>query len=172
MYLDRVTGSERIQVRTMTDVIAARFDGAEVVLRLRDRGSGAEEELRCDAVLLGTGFSAEPPALVRALMAELDLSELAVTRAYRLALPTPESTATCYLQGINEATHGISDSLLSVLAVRAGEIVADLLDRRRDHGGAELLAGAPAQYRRAGAAVATMPAKSVQEGGVHDEHGV
>jgi L-ornithine N5-oxygenase len=31
---------------------------------------------------------------------------------------------------VNEATHGIADSLLSVLAVRAEEIVRDLLGRR------------------------------------------
>lgn len=30
-------------------------------------------------------------------------------------------------QGCNEATHGISDSLLSVLAVRSGEVVNSLL---------------------------------------------
>ena len=39
------------------------------------------------------------------------------TRAYRLILDEP-STAACYLRGINEATHGIGDSLLSVLAHR------------------------------------------------------
>jgi L-ornithine N5-oxygenase len=43
----------------------------------------------------------------------------------------PETvTAGCYLQGVNEATHGIADSLLSVLAARSGEIVADLSARR------------------------------------------
>ncbi len=40
-------------------------------------------------------------------------------------------TAGCYLQGVNESTHGIADSLMSVLGVRAGELVDDLLARRR-----------------------------------------
>ncbi|KAF8077886.1 hypothetical protein FPV67DRAFT_1463320 [Lyophyllum atratum] len=31
-----------------------------------------------------------------------------------------------YLQGVEEATHGLSDTLLSVLGVRAGEVVDDL----------------------------------------------
>ena len=35
-----------------------------------------------------------------------------------------------YLQGINEQTHGIADSLLSVLASRSQDIVTDLLERR------------------------------------------
>ncbi len=142
-YLDRVTGTERLAVRTMTDVTAAGFDGTEVVLRLTDRTTGADSELRCDAVLLGTGFRAEPPALVRALLAELGLPHAAVDRNYRLALPAPgSSTATCYLQGVNERTHGISDSLLSVLAVRAGDIVTDLLDRRARRDGPAALPGA------------------------------
>ncbi|RDB21444.1 L-ornithine N(5)-monooxygenase [Hypsizygus marmoreus] len=34
-----------------------------------------------------------------------------------------------YLQGVEEATHGLSDTLLSVLGVRAGEVVADLCAR-------------------------------------------
>jgi L-ornithine N5-oxygenase len=34
-----------------------------------------------------------------------------------------------YLQGVEEATHGLSDTLLSVLGVRAGEVVADLCSR-------------------------------------------
>lgn len=31
-----------------------------------------------------------------------------------------------YLQGVEEGTHGLSDTLLSVLGVRAGEVVADI----------------------------------------------
>jgi L-ornithine N5-oxygenase len=35
-----------------------------------------------------------------------------------------------YLQGVNEETHGIADSLISVLAHRSQDIVDDLLSRR------------------------------------------
>jgi L-ornithine N5-monooxygenase len=56
-----------------------------------------------------------------------------VSRNYRMITP-PDITAGCYLQGTNEATHGIADSLISVLAVRAGEIVADLLEHREETG--------------------------------------
>lgn len=34
-----------------------------------------------------------------------------------------------YLQGVEEGTHGLSDTLLSVLGVRAGEVVADICGR-------------------------------------------
>ena len=44
-----------------------------------------------------------------------------MTRDYGLVVDRP-STAALYLQGINEATRGIADSLLSVVADRANEI--------------------------------------------------
>jgi L-ornithine N5-oxygenase len=115
---------------TMAELAGARLDGDEVVLTLLDRKSGEPSELRCDVVLLGTGFSKRMPAIVRDLGASIGLDEVTVNRSYRMDLP-PAFTGTCHLQGVNEATHGIADSLLSVLAVRAEEIVNDLLAHRR-----------------------------------------
>lgn len=129
IYLDRLTGAERMDIITMADVAGARLDGPDVVLRLRDRRTGGDREVRCDLVLLGTGFSERMPAIVRSLAESAGLSVVSVGRSYDLRLPS-NATATCHLQGVNEATHGIADSLLSVLAVRAGEIVTDVLARR------------------------------------------
>ena len=133
MYLERLTGTERLQMVTMTDVTDAAMDGEEVVLTLVDRKSGRARQLRCDVVLLGTGFVNRMPKLVRDLAAAVDLDEVTVDRNYRMSLPD-RVAADCYLQGVNEATHGIADSLLSVLAMRAGEIVSDLLARRHPPG--------------------------------------
>jgi len=130
LYLDRLSGDRRLRITTMTDVTAARQDGPDVVLELTDRRTGATEELRCDLVLLGTGFAREMPALVRELASGLGLDRIEVDRAYRLRIEGP-ATAACYLQGVNEDTHGIADSLLSVLAPRAAEIAGDILAHRR-----------------------------------------
>lgn len=129
MYLERLTDAERLRMFTMTEVTGARTDGGDVVLSLLDRRSGTRAELRCDTVLLGTGFAPTMPRMIRDLAVGVGGGEAAVTRHYRMRLPEG-SDAGCYLQGVNEATHGIADSLLSVLAVRAGEIVTDLLARR------------------------------------------
>jgi L-ornithine N5-monooxygenase len=129
LYLDRLSGENRLRVVTMTDVTAACEDGDDVVLELTDRRSGTVEELRCDLVLLGTGFVRQMPALVRSLANSLGLSRVEVTRNYRLRI-ADAATGSCYLQGVNEATHGIADSLLSVLAVRAADIVEDILANR------------------------------------------
>lgn len=130
MYLERLTGAERLEMITMAEVIAARLDGPDVVITLVDRKSGRSEERRFDVVLLGTGFEPGMPRVVRQLAAAVGLEEFTVNRSYRVNLP-PSVTAGCYLQGVNEATHGIADSLLSVLSVRSAEIVSDLLARRQ-----------------------------------------
>lgn len=129
MYLDKLTGNERMRMRTMVEVDGARMQDGEVVLTLTDRKSGTTEELGCDLVLLGTGFVRSMPKMVKELAASVMLDEMTVSRNYRLNLP-PTVRAGCYLQGVNEATHGMSDSLLSVLAVRSAEIVGDLLSHQ------------------------------------------
>ena len=56
-------------------------------------------------------------------------TKLCISRAYQL-LPTKLHTrkllARIYVQGLAEETHGLSDTLLSVVGVRAGEVVDDL----------------------------------------------
>lgn len=131
MYLERLTGNERMRMRTMVEIADAELVDGEVLLTLRDRKTGQPEQLACDVVLLGTGFSRQMPRMVRELAASVLLEEIAVTRNYRLQLP-PTVQAGCYLQGVNEATHGMSDTLLSVLSVRSGEIVNDLLAHQRE----------------------------------------
>ncbi len=130
MYLERLTGTERMQMITMVDIVDAYLDGDDVVLILADRKSGEHREHRADLLLLGTGFASQMPRIVRDLADAVGLDDITVNRSYRMDLP-PSFSATCHLQGVNEATHGIADSLLSVLAARAEEIVADLLAQRQ-----------------------------------------
>jgi L-ornithine N5-oxygenase len=129
MYLERLTGTQRLRMVTAVDVNHARMDGDEVVLGLADRIGELNDELRCDVVMLGTGFERSLPALVRQIAGLVGVEQFLVSRSYRMIMP-PAVTANCYLQGINEESHGIADSLISVLAIRAGEIVHDLLASR------------------------------------------
>ncbi|MET8771314.1 SidA/IucD/PvdA family monooxygenase [Streptomyces sp. NPDC004658] len=131
-YQDRRTGSGRLGMVTMTDITGAATDGDDIVLTLTDRRTSTTRELRCDLLLLGTGFVREMPRMVRALGGALGLEQIAVTRNYRLETGR-RGAAACYLQGVNEATHGIADSLLSVLAARSAEITEDILAHRAGH---------------------------------------
>lgn len=64
--------------------------------------------------------------------AELDSSgEVHVDESYRV--PTrPEVRAGVYLQGFAERSHGLSETLLSLLPVRSGDIASSLLARHAD----------------------------------------
>jgi L-ornithine N5-oxygenase len=131
MYLQRLMGTERLRMITMADVTGARMDDGEVVLSISDRKRGLLDELRCDVVMLGTGFVRDMPFMARKVSAGLRLNQAVVTRNYRLVTPSAGAApALCYLQGVNEETHGIADSLLSVLAARAEDITNDILTHR------------------------------------------
>jgi L-ornithine N5-monooxygenase len=126
MYLERLTGQQRLRMVTSVDITGARAEGDEVVLTVNEHMTGHANELRCDVVMLGTGFERRLPALTRGIADLVGMEQFLVSRAYRAIMP-PTVSAGCYLQGTNEESHGIADSLISVLAVRAGEIVADIL---------------------------------------------
>lgn len=126
MYLERLTGQQRLRMIPSVDITQARMEADEVVLTLTEHMTGQHNELRCDVVMLGTGFERNLPTLVRTIADLVGVERFMVSRAYRAMLP-PAVTAGCYLQGTNEESHGIADSLISVLAVRAAEIVDDLL---------------------------------------------
>jgi L-ornithine N5-monooxygenase len=128
-YLDRLTKADRKKIITMTDINAVTATADGVVLELADRRTGAVTELHRDLVFLGTGFVREMPALISRLGDALALGQIQANRQYRLIMDEP-SAAACYLQGVNDATHGIGDPLLSVVACRAGDIVNDILAHR------------------------------------------
>jgi L-ornithine N5-oxygenase len=129
LYLDQLTGQDRKRMVTLTDVTAAREVSDELVLELTDRKTGTTSTLSRDLVFLGTGFIREMPALIRRLGDRLGLDRITVDRRYRLVTRDPSEPA-CYLQGVNEATHGIADSLLSLAAHRAADITTDILAHR------------------------------------------
>jgi L-ornithine N5-oxygenase len=129
MYQQKRLGPQRSSVRAMTEVVGARMDDGDIVLDLRDRKSGKVEPLRCDLVLLGTGFDSAMPKMTKALAAKAGLDEIAVSRCYRVDMGD-SAWGALYLQGVNEQTHGIADSLISVLAHRSHDILTDMLARR------------------------------------------
>jgi L-ornithine N5-oxygenase len=128
-YLNRLNGSDRTSMVTMTELVGATESDSGVTLELADRTSGEITTLERDLVFLGTGFTREMPGLVRKLAAELDLGNVTVNRQYRLMLDEPAEAA-CYLHGVNEETHGVGDSLFSVMADRTAVTVLDIVADR------------------------------------------
>ncbi|CZT00866.1 related to L-ornithine N5-oxygenase SidA [Rhynchosporium agropyri] len=93
-----------------------------------------DEELLVDAVFVATGYerNAHEGMLVktRGLLTEMaiEAKKFSVRRDYKIAFDERKVAANAgvWLQGCNESTHGLSDTLLSILAVRGGELVQSI----------------------------------------------
>ncbi|GAA2393755.1 SidA/IucD/PvdA family monooxygenase [Catellatospora methionotrophica] len=136
IYRQKMLGQPVSTVRGLTEVVGARVEaapdgGEEVVLDVRDLRDGSVEQVRCDAVFVGTGYDPQMPAMVRRLADAMDLPKIVVDRNYRVDLGA-HARGALYLQGVNEDTHGISDSLISVLAQRSADIAGDIADRHAE----------------------------------------
>ena len=88
----------------------------------------AQEMLEVDALMVATGYSRNAHEELLANAQNLrpeGQTEWKATRDYRVELDMKKVSpqAGIWLQGCNEKTHGLSDSLLSVLATRGGEMV-------------------------------------------------
>lgn len=88
--------------------------------------------LDADIVILATGFEhKEVPDLLAQLnkfLVRNNEGGLTILRDYRIKC-TAELEPAIYLQGAAESTHGPADTLLSLSAVRAGEIADSLMQR-------------------------------------------
>ncbi|KRV64066.1 lysine N(6)-hydroxylase/L-ornithine N(5)-oxygenase family protein [Pseudomonas citronellolis] len=123
-YRQKVSGQARHGFLCRRHVEGVRADAAGVHLSLRDSATGEVEQKQYDAVILATGYERNSH---RELLAPLQahLGDFRVDRDYRLQTDA-QLRAPIYLQGFSQASHGLSDTLLSVLPARAEEISASL----------------------------------------------
>ncbi|MBA1200980.1 SidA/IucD/PvdA family monooxygenase [Pseudomonas capeferrum] len=120
LYRQKITQRTRHAVRCRQQVDAAIATEQGIELTLRDLATQQRHTQRYDAVILATGYERQSH---QALLAPLEgyLHGLEVDRNYR-ALASPALQAPVFLQGFCEATHGLSDTLLSVLPMRSEDI--------------------------------------------------
>lgn len=120
LYRQKVAHRYRHAVLCRRNIEAAVSTDKGIELTLRDLATGIQQTHVYDAVILATGYERRSH---RELLAPLQqhLKDFEVDRDYRV-LASPELNAAVYLQGFCEASHGLSDTLLSVLPVRAAEI--------------------------------------------------
>ncbi|UXH76218.1 lysine N(6)-hydroxylase/L-ornithine N(5)-oxygenase family protein [Roseateles amylovorans] len=119
-YRQRVAGAERHRFLRRHEVTGVKAVEDGVQLTLRDLNHERTTTQRYDAIVLATGYERDRH---RALLAPLApyLGDFEVDRHYRLRA-TPGFHPSIFLQGACELTHGLSDTLLSVTAIRSGEI--------------------------------------------------
>ena len=119
-YQQKVTGQARHRFRRRHEVIGSQAGPEGIELNVRDLESGHTESTRYDAVVLATGYVRDTHKRLLAPVADY-LPDFAVNRHYQL-YTKPEFKPAIFLQGSCEPTHGLSDTLLSILAARTSEI--------------------------------------------------
>jgi L-ornithine N5-oxygenase len=132
-YREKVSGRQRLRLFNVSRPAEVVRTGDGVRVAVASLSTGAETVLNADVVVYATGYLPADPAGQLGEVARYCLRDaegrLRVGRDYRV-WTVPEVTGGIYLQGGTEHTHGITSSLLSNTAVRVGEILKSIVDRR------------------------------------------
>jgi len=133
LYERMIVNDTRVTVQPFLELRGVRKAPAGVVAEFWSAAHERPEFLEADGIVLATGYVRDKR---HPLLKELDPylvsdggSGYKVTRDYRLET-RPGFAPEVFLQGFCEDTHGLSDTLLSVLPVRSSEILQALLENR------------------------------------------
>jgi len=132
-YQELVSGDHRIHLHRMSRVTDLRPGAEEVEVTVEFIPAGDADVIAADAVIFATGYRPSDPApmlrSIRGLCAHDADMRLRVGLDYRVETASSLSCG-IYLQGATEHVHGLSSSLLSNVAMRAGHIVDSMVKRR------------------------------------------
>lgn len=133
LYAQKVSGCTRHRLFCHYETRSVSATPEDIRLTLQNLDTHQLLDEGYDAVVLATGYTRTQHKTLLAPVASY-LSEFAVDRHYRLA-SAPQFKPAIFLQGACENTHGISDTLLSVMALRTREIgdaLANVVHKKRD----------------------------------------
>ena len=126
LYAQKVTGCPRHRLLTRHETQKVTLSNDKIQLQLTKLDGPSQIEEHYDAVILATGYQRNHHKTLLQPLAPY-LSDFEVDRQYRLS-STPDFKPTIFIQGACEATHGISDTLLSIIATRSHEIIETLVN--------------------------------------------
>lgn len=125
-YRERVLGRERLRMMGASRIEHLDVDDDGVDAVIASLATGDRAMLRCDAVVFATGYRPADPAILLGQTGGLcrhDDRGLVVMRSDHSIALTEDSQGAVYLQGATEHAFGLASSLLSTVAVRAGQIL-------------------------------------------------
>ncbi|MET8468650.1 SidA/IucD/PvdA family monooxygenase [Streptomyces sp. NPDC006422] len=130
VYADEVRGRTRLVVHDGSRLSWADHDGAGVRVGVHSRFGDGSHELRTDALVFATGYRRElDPEIYRDVLPhlELDADGRPIVDQDHRAHTTGDLTCGLYLQGLAETTHGLGETLLSLLPFRSKQIVTAMV---------------------------------------------
>lgn len=130
IYEDKFLGSHRLQILPFLSLNTARETERSVRAKFTHLMEETKIAMECDGLILATGYdsSNRHPLLenIANYLISTKSGDYQVERSYRLA-SRPGFMPRIFLQGLCQETHGLSDTLLSILPIRAGEIWQELI---------------------------------------------
>ncbi|GHJ44007.1 lysine/ornithine N-monooxygenase [Catellatospora sp. TT07R-123] len=131
-YQEKIHHTERLRIMNVSRLVTATGDHDGVTAVIEHLPTGARTELAADAIICATGYHSGDPRRLLGELADECLTRpdgrLRIERDYRVAT-TGALACGIYVQGATEHTHGLSSTLLSNVAVRAGEIAQSIAAR-------------------------------------------
>jgi len=129
IYDEKVSGKHRLYINRFSSIIGVVAIDNRVRVEISNKTEPKKNHfLDVDALILSTGYHyANPPNILSSLNQYVKRNEqgqVCVSKEYRLVLDEEHVDAHIYTQGCNEGTHGLSDTLLSLAAIRA-KIILD-----------------------------------------------
>lgn len=124
LYDLKVEGKDRARLIPFLELTALEERSDSIVAHYRDVMNGKESQLTADAMIVCSGYEWPQKHPLVAELAPYFQDEgdgYKMERDYSIS-SSPELASKVYLQGYNEASHGISETVLSLLPVRADHI--------------------------------------------------
>lgn len=113
-----------------TDIIKVEPTSSCVKVTLKNLITAEETIQEFDFLFVSVGYQRGTQIdLLKNHFSEV-LFPLSVRRDYSVWSRDPNFKAGLYLQGMTEGSHGMSDSVLSVMSVRSNEVLESILKRR------------------------------------------
>jgi len=163
-YLEKVRGTSRLRLLNVSELAGLRERADAVEIDVRYLPTGRVTTLDADVLVCASGYRPTDPRTLLGEAASLlrtDVADrLVVERNYRVATD-PEVLAGVFLCGATEHSHGITSSLLSMAAVRAGEILRVVVGSPTGHATARYPGRSVARPESVPAGTPVHPAGSV-----------
>lgn len=129
VYEELVAGQPRLIIRNLSRVVSATEADDGLDIQVKYLPDGSLSSIRADWLIYATGYNPRNPldvlGEVGAYCKTSPAGSLQVDRSHRV-VTADRTRCGIYLQGPTESTHGISETLLSTTAIRAGEIAESI----------------------------------------------
>jgi L-ornithine N5-monooxygenase len=137
VYQELVVGERRLIMRNLSRIVATRATDAGLDVDIKYLPDGSITPVHADWLIYATGYRPRSPLSVLGKLSSY--CKIEPNQSVRLdrdhSIVTSERMhCGIYVQGAAEATHGISSTLLSTTAIRAGEIAEAIAAGLRGEG--------------------------------------